>query len=116
MEQVKQILVVEDDADISDVLANILTDEGYRVVCSENGKQALEWLSNEQFHLITLDLKLPDMNGNEFLNELSKRSLNQAVVVVSANANYLKPNPLVRAVVPKPFDIQKLLNTIEQHV
>jgi DNA-binding response OmpR family regulator len=116
MSDVKQILVVEDDPAIAEMLVEFLSDEGYQVVHFDHALEALKALSDRMFHLVTLDLGLPDIDGNEFLHQLSQTTNAVPVVVVSANPQQLKPNPLVKAVVPKPFDLHRLSNAIEQHL
>jgi len=112
----KQILIIEDDPDIGNILTDLFSDVGYNAICAETGSEALKHLELDTFDLVTLDLRLPDMNGNEILHELARRAFANPVVVISANLEYLKPSPVVRAVLSKPFDVKKLLNIIEQYV
>ena len=112
----KQILIIEDDPDIGSILTDLFNDVGYNAICAESGSEALKHLERDKFDLVTLDLRLPDMNGNELLHELSRRAFSNPVVVISANLEYLTPHPMVRAVLPKPFDVGKLLNVVEEYV
>ncbi len=57
------MLVVEDTADIRELLAEILGAEGYDVVGAANGAEALEALQTGEFQLVLLDLMMPIMNG-----------------------------------------------------
>lgn len=114
----KQILIVEDDTDIRNVIAEFLSDEDYAVACSSKGKEALNLLSDQTFNLIILDMGLPDMTGNDFLRELEHyvaQAVNVSVVVVSANPRSLIPNPRVKSVIGKPFDLQDLLVTVGRY-
>jgi CheY-like chemotaxis protein len=64
------VLVVDDDPDICFALSAILEDEGYRVVCAENGRAALEHLAGgARPAIILLDLMMPTMDGWAFLRE-----------------------------------------------
>ena len=66
-----KILVVEDEDAIRDVLVAIFNDEDdYKGVGAENGLKALELLKTITFDLITLDMNMPEMDGNAFLKEL----------------------------------------------
>ena len=67
---VRDILIVEDDEDVLDGVAQILRAEGYRVTCASDGRQALTWLQHEQPALMLLDLGMPVMNGAELLSAL----------------------------------------------
>jgi CheY-like chemotaxis protein len=67
-----KILLVEDDADVSDALAEILQLEGYEVALAFNGSEALGYLrQNPPPCVILLDLMMPIMDGYEFLNRRS---------------------------------------------
>ncbi len=116
MESDKKILVIEDDVDIGGILVDVFTDVGYDAVWVESASEALEYLKNDGFDLVTLDLRLPDMSGNDLLRELSLRAFFYPVVVISASLENLKPHPLIRATLSKPFDVKKLLSIVEQNV
>ena len=68
----KHILLVEDDMGMREVLRDILTDEGFKITTAENGKVALNKLEEHNFDLILTDLKMPQMNGMEFLEYIEK--------------------------------------------
>jgi CheY-like chemotaxis protein len=112
----RQILVVDDDRDIRAVVDDLLTEEGYLVKTANNGRQALEILSNWRPEVILLDLSMPEMNGWTFLaHQQADPALAQIpVIVMSAHYNLGKGNALdaAAAVVPKPFDIDRLLTLI----
>lgn len=78
----KKILIVEDDHTQNDVLANFLRKESYDVVSVYTIMEARRVLSRE-WHLIILDIILPDGNGLEFLKEIRQRS-NVPVIVLTA--------------------------------
>src|SRR5438552_202636 len=67
----KFVLVVEDDADIRESLGTILEEEGYGVVTTRNGREALSYLRSGRPRpsLILLDLLMPVMSGAEFRAE-----------------------------------------------
>lgn len=67
-----QILVVEDDADIRDMVEKFLVKAGYNVDTCSDGNKALEQFYNKKYHLILLDIMLPGINGHELLKELRK--------------------------------------------
>lgn len=104
------VLVVDDDEAIRQVISEVLLDEGYEVVCAENGLQALGELQRERPpDLVLLDLMMPVMSGWEVLEELqSSDELSRIpVVVVSAMAA-----PGVHEHLPKPIDLDNLLSTV----
>jgi two-component system response regulator CpxR len=104
------VLVVDDDEAIRQVISEVLRDEGYDVVCAENGLQALSELQRERPpDLVLLDLMMPVMSGWEVLEQLqaSDELSRIPVVVVSAMAA-----PGVHEYLPKPIDLDNLLSTV----
>ncbi len=78
-----RILVVEDERDISALVAYHLTKEGYRVRTAEGGQEALETAESERPDLILLDLMLPGFSGYDVLSDLRRRpELSDVPVVV----------------------------------
>jgi two-component system, response regulator, stage 0 sporulation protein F len=112
----KHILVVEDDPDISNILVELFTDCGFKITTARRVADALEQVRKQHFDLITLDLRLPDKSGSEILHELSQSPNARPVVIISANLENFKPSPLVKAAIRKPFDLNNLLNIVEQYV
>jgi CheY-like chemotaxis protein len=108
------VLVVDDDAAIREVTAEVLRDVGYDVICAVNGEQALRELRSERRpNLVLLDLMMPVMSGWELLELLqSSDDLSRIpVVVVSAMSA-----PGVREHLSKPIDLDLLLATVRRLV
>lgn len=82
---VKNILIVEDEPTLADAYKMILESAGYNVVSAHDGKDALEKSEGFEPDLILLDLRMPVMNGVEFLSayELEEKHPNVKVVVLS---------------------------------
>lgn len=70
----KTILVVEDNAGVRDLLREYLTEQGYRVMCANNGKEGLFTARHHPPDLILLDIMMPEMDGLEFLKSFRKTS------------------------------------------
>lgn len=62
------VLLVDDDADSSEVVARFLSKGGHRVVWRANGREALNALSRELPDVVILDAKMPEMDGTSFLD------------------------------------------------
>jgi len=74
----KRILVVDDEKMIRDMLEKALNREGYTVVCTESGEEALAILNDQKIFVMFLDLKLPGMNGLELCSQI--RDANPMVI------------------------------------
>ena len=68
-----EILIIEDDKGIVDLLQAKLNSPEDHAVCVYSANDALSWLNKHSPDLMLLDYGLPDMNGDEFINELRKR-------------------------------------------
>jgi CheY-like chemotaxis protein len=115
------ILLVEDDEDILQVVADALSAEGHRVVPTSNGREALEYLNRAPRPcLILLDLAMPIMDGWRFLEELKARPAlaEVPVVLLSANGRLAQAAEALRvaAYLQKPLQREHLLSVIEKHL
>jgi DNA-binding response OmpR family regulator len=78
-----RILIIEDDNEINQLVAKYLNKEGYDTHSAYNGKEALSYISSQEYQLIILDLMLPKIDGQEVLREIRKRST-MPVIILSA--------------------------------
>jgi CheY-like chemotaxis protein len=110
------VLIAEDYPDISQLVGDILRDEGYDVVAVPRGADVLPTVERARPDLILLDLSLPDVPGNEVLRLLSSRPETSEipVIIVSAYTDQLRRVPQVRAVVNKPFDLSTLVEAVQE--
>lgn len=116
MDKIK-ILVVEDDTDISNMLVDLLGQNGYVGVPAYSGTEALMVLERQQFALILLDLMLPGKSGEEVLGELraGKAPATPVIAVSAIGATNRKVELLGMGAddyVTKPFDNDELLARI----
>lgn len=82
-----KILLVEDEIELLDSIAEGLSTIGYYVDKASSGDEALEYILAEEHDLYIFDLNLPDMNGFEILKYLNKERKNQKVLILTANSN-----------------------------
>lgn len=107
----RRILIVEDDPAICNAYQLALEQEGYEILTAENGKDALAKLSDGSPlpHLILLDLRMPVMDGWEFLAARRADPMLRAVPVVALTCGPgLAPAEGADAVVDKPMDLSEL--------
>lgn len=118
-QQVKTILVVEDDVAVGDFFVAAITQETpHQAYMVTNGLLALQTCTTHTIDLIILDYSLPFMNGIEFYDKLCALQgyTPPPVVMVSA---HLPVNELAKRNVPslrKPLELQNLLDTIEHMI
>ncbi len=115
----KHILIVEDDRDVADVLAEVLELEGYHTARFGNGREALDYLRRgNRPDLILLDLMMPVMDGFEFRREQEQTPELAAIPVValSADGNINHKAISLRACgsLEKPATIDQLLDEVEK--
>lgn len=120
MNQLKKILLIEDEPDIQAIARIALEDIGHFTVkyCS-SGEEALQCTDKFSPDLILLDMMMPGMNGFTTLNELRKKSSTHNIPVIfmtafnqsSESIEYKKAGAL--DVINKPFDPMKLASTLQ---
>ena len=77
-----KLLVVEDDPPLRQALLRLLSQWGYAAEAACTGAQALQWLEQELFDLVLLDLGLPDIDGFAVCRQLRQRALHQPLVMM----------------------------------
>jgi CheY-like chemotaxis protein len=103
------VLIVDDDPGIRNYLTQLLEQEGYRVVPAANGRQAIEAAEKDRPDLITMDLRMPDMDGRTAIDHL-KGDLNlKSVPIVVISEVTVSGKPVGDAFVDKPIDEDHLL-------
>lgn len=112
------ILVVDDDLSMRELLGYMLGREGYVVETASGGKEALSLLKNRGFDLLLCDIRLGDISGLEVLK--AARELHPGAVVIMISA-FASTETAVEAMnlgaydyVPKPFNKDELLETVEK--
>ena len=114
----KHILIVEDDHDVAQSVAEVLESSGYGTGIAANGREALDYLQNTQTDLILLDMMMPVMDGWQFREEQRKLPALDSipVVIVTADGNARGKAEAIQAagLVSKPVTIDGLLDEVER--
>jgi len=111
------VFIVDDDPALVEALAELLRDEGYRVEAYTVATEALARLeAGLRPDVILLDYLMPAMNGDEFLGALDRANVDVPVMLLSAMNESRVPMRArrVRAVIRKPFDLERLLDELSQ--
>lgn len=118
VERKPAVLVVDDELDICNNLADILTAFGYDVDTATNGPAALELVRQRPYDVALLDLKMPGMDGLTLYRELKKLRSGTVAMIVTAYASSETAREALDAgawqVVPKPIEVGKLIGEVEQ--
>ncbi len=114
----RTVLVADDEKTITDLVAFALEMEGYRVVQAFDGPEALRLAEQEHPDLVMLDIMMPGIDGREVSRRLKE---NPATAKISVLLFSAAPNPDLSgakadAFLPKPFDLDKLSETVRQLV
>lgn len=108
----KHILIVDDDRDLSFIICDMLESYGYEVSCAADANGAYDMLSQNRYHLILLDINLPETTGFEVCRELRRVS---SVPVIFASARTSETDRIMGFDIggddylPKPYSMQELL-------
>lgn len=111
----KEILIIDDDTDLSFIISEMLESYGYSVTTAVSGEEAFELLSKHTYHLILLDINLPDTTGLELCRELRKVS---QIPVIFASARTSESDRITGFDIggddylPKPYSMKELLSRV----
>src|SRR5258708_22989535 len=114
----KIILVVEDEFVIADMLRAFLEEEGYRVMVAHNGQEGLACLAEIGIHLVLTDVMMPILDGHQLLRLMraDARFAHIPVILMSAANLELSFNGTLVPFLRKPFDLDQLLESVEQNL
>jgi signal transduction histidine kinase len=117
----RKILIVDDEAEIRDILAEILKGAQHRVAAVSSGREALERMAAERFDVILTDIRMPDLDGRTLYREIERRWPEQAARVVFVTGDSLAAtlhefaSEHGRPVIEKPFvpkDVRRVVAEI----
>ncbi|HMI84929.1 MAG TPA: response regulator [Polyangiaceae bacterium] len=116
------ILLIEDDPGVREGLSEIISNEGYPVVCCADGQLAMDQLSSsaELPRMIVLDFGMPHMDGWQFLAARKKDERLRRIPVLGMSASqhfidHRHPQAEVEELLKKPFPVEDMLRSIEKH-
>jgi DNA-binding NtrC family response regulator len=112
------ILVVDDEAEICDLLQNFLAQEGYQVFTATNGVEAISLGKQNEPDLALLDIKMPGMDGIEVFRELKKVRNDMGVIILTGYGALGTAKEAMRLgaydYLTKPFDLGLVKNVIQE--
>jgi DNA-binding NtrC family response regulator len=121
MKNINKILIVDDEPDIREILAEILDSEFQpKITHAENGKEAMNFLTNDKFDAIFCDYRMPIMNGKEFLDKANEVGNNTPFIFVTGFPDEDTFLEVLRGgafgFIEKPFKKEEIISTLENAV
>ena len=114
------ILVVDDEEDLRDVVADYLEDEGFNVLTASSGNEAFEIVKNNPVHLIVSDINMPEGSGVDLLNAVKKVNPEKPVLLfITGFADVTIEEAYeygAEALFSKPIDYPKLIQVVKEHL
>lgn len=114
----EKILIVEDDPDISEMISYNLSREGYLVILSDNGEQAVSRAMEHKPGLVILDIMLPGMDGMEVCRTLKQAAVTEDIPIIMLSAKSQETDKVVGLelgaddYMTKPFSPRELIARI----
>jgi DNA-binding NtrC family response regulator len=116
------ILVIDDENEIRESLADLLRLEGYETSTAKTGDEGMKSIENGLFDLILLDINLPDRNGLDMLQQIKRESPELGIIMITAYAStqmaFQASKQGADSYITKPWDNDKLLlevrNTVDK--
>jgi len=114
-----RILIAEDNPVNQKIATKILTKLGYQPSVAQNGKEALEMVSNGQYDMILMDVQMPEMNGLE-ATRMIRTCLEIQPIIIAMTANVMQGDrdACMQAgmddYISKPIDLKELLSQLEK--
>lgn len=116
---IKNILIVEDEEEISDLIELYLKNEGYKIFKSSNGSDALKIIHKENIDLAILDIMLPDISGFDICREIRSKYKYPIIMLTAKDAELDKINGLTLGAddyITKPFRPLELVARVKAHL
>lgn len=111
------ILVVEDDAELQDLLRIVLEDQGLVVEVATDGREAKEWVTRQRPQLVVLDWMLPDMDGGAVAQHIrAVHGHDVPILLMTADSRGTAKAAQIGAYafIPKPFDLDEVVETVQR--
>jgi len=115
-----KVLLIEDNANISDMMAQFLTLKGYDCTIVNNGKDGLTQILNKNHDIILLDLAMPEFSGYDIIDSLEKKGKLKEQKIIVLTAFSLTEKDMkdlihrgIRVCLKKPVQLSELLKIIQ---
>ncbi len=120
IEKRKKVLIVEDEESNFELLKAMLRKREIDILWAQTGRQAIEICDNQDFHLILMDIKMPEMNGYKVLEILRTKGMKMPIVAQTAYARLEDEEKVLSAgfngYISKPIDRNKFNSLIDKFI
>jgi DNA-binding response OmpR family regulator len=106
------VLVIEDEAHVAELLANVLGEEGYRVATVGDGLHGLEYVTRYRPRVVLCDVMLPGLSGMEVLSRLETNDHYRPAVILMSAAGPPAGRPQGVPFIGKPFNLDEILASV----
>ena len=108
------ILVVDDDAEVQEIVAEFLADFGYDVLRASGGLEALEVLrAHPDLDLVITDVRMPDISGIDLAGVIANQNPDLPIILISG---YFLSQHVGWRVLHKPFRMQELERAVQEEL
>jgi CheY-like chemotaxis protein len=111
-----RILVADDDEAVRGLISTVLADAGFNVNAASDGQEAWEALLHKRYDLLVTDNEMPRLGGMELIKRIHNAGMSLPIIIASGTfpAERVRDDPQLQiaAVLPKPFRIPELLDTV----
>ncbi len=113
-ERVGSILVIDDEADVRELLADVLGGRGHKVTVAAGGREGLGRFETGRYDLVLTDLGMPDVNGWEVARAVKAARTETPVLLLTGWSDAVDPSEehRVDGIVRKPFDLNRLTSAV----
>lgn len=116
--QTIKILIIDDDREICEYMELLLEQNGYEVQTETDPREGIELLRDEEFHVVVLDIMMPEVNGMEALEEIRNFDSDIAIIIFtgypSVDTARTSLQYDVSDYIKKPFDVDEFTDSLER--
>ena len=115
---IKKILIIDDDAELCYEIAEILNHDKCRIEIAPNGKKGKLFLKKQEYDIILLDYRLPDLNGIDILKYIKSKKIKSKIFIMSGRPFIerllmeKKLSNIVTSVIQKPFNPENFVEKV----
>jgi DNA-binding NtrC family response regulator len=114
-----RVLVVDDEEEVVEILAEFLMEEGFEVVGSRSAEEALAIFRKDDVDLVVTDVRMPGIDGVEMAKEMRERKPDIPIIFVSAYVDFSELKGMIEgsfSFFHKPFDLSDILEEVRRYL